>query len=50
MWLEKSSASKVLLGVVGYREQEKNHHWVRDYAFDLNGMHTSTHLNVLPLG
>ena len=26
------------------------HHWVRDYTFDFNGMHTSFNLNVLPLG
>ena len=26
------------------------HHWVRAYAFELNGMSTSSHLNVLPLG
>jgi len=26
------------------------HHWVRDCAFELNGMPTSMHLNVLPLG
>ena len=26
------------------------HHWVRACAFELNGMHTSAHLNVLPLG
>jgi len=26
------------------------HHWLRDYAFDLSGTPTSTHLNVLPLG
>lgn len=25
-------------------------HWVRYCAFDLNGMPTSVHLNVLPLG
>lgn len=30
--------------------KRKVHHWVRSYAFDLNGMPTSTHLNVLPLG
>lgn len=26
------------------------HHWVRACEFELNGMPTSTHLNVLPLG
>ena len=26
------------------------HLWVRACAFELNGMRTSTHLNVLPLG
>eukprot|EP00253_Pinus_taeda_P027395 PITA_27395 len=26
------------------------HHWVRTCAFELNGMPTTTHLNVLPLG
>ena len=26
------------------------HHWVRACEIDLNGMPTSTHLNVLPLG
>ena len=26
------------------------HHWVRACAFELNGMPTSTHVNVLPLG
>lgn len=26
------------------------YHWVRACAFDLNGMSTSTHLNVLLLG
>jgi len=26
------------------------HDWVRAYAFDLNGMPTTTNLNVLPLG
>jgi len=30
--------------------KKRVHHWVRDYAFELNGMPTSTHLNVLPLG
>jgi len=26
------------------------HHWVRTCAFELNGMPTTTHLNVFPLG
>ena len=26
------------------------HHWVRSFVFELNGMPTTTHLNVLPLG
>jgi len=26
------------------------HHWVRSCAIELNGMATSTHLNILPLG
>lgn len=30
--------------------KEKVHHWVRDYSFELNGMPTTSHLNVLPLG
>jgi len=30
--------------------KERVHHWVRAYAFELNGMPTSTRLNVLPLG
>lgn len=30
--------------------KKRFHHWVRTYAFELNGMPTSTHLNVLPLG
>jgi len=29
--------------------KKRVHHWVRAYAFDLNGMPTATHLNVLPL-
>jgi len=30
--------------------QKRVHDWVRASAFDLNGMPTATHLNVLPLG
>jgi len=30
--------------------KKRVHHWVKDYAFELNGMPTSSHLNVLPLG
>ena len=30
--------------------KKRVHHWVRAYAFDLNGMSTSTHLNVFSLG
>jgi len=30
--------------------KKRVHHWVRAYAFDLNGMPTTTHLNVLLLG
>ena len=30
--------------------KKRVHHWVRACAFDLNGMLTTTHLNVLPLG
>ena len=26
------------------------HHWVRYFALEMNGMPTSTHLNVIPLG
>lgn len=26
------------------------HHWVKSCAFDLNGMPTTSHLNILPLG
>ena len=29
--------------------KKRAHHWVRVYAFDLNGMPISAHLNVLPL-
>lgn len=29
--------------------KKRVHHWVRDFAFELNGMPKSTHLNVLPL-
>jgi len=30
--------------------KKRVHHWVRSFAFDLNSMHTTTHLNVLSLG
>jgi len=30
--------------------KKKVHHWVRSFAFELNGMPTTIHLNVLPLG
>jgi len=30
--------------------KKRVHHWVKAYAFELNGMLTLTHLNVLPLG
>lgn len=30
--------------------KKRVHYWVRACAFDLNGMSTATHLNVLPLG
>ena len=30
------------------RTKKKVHHWVRACAFELNGMPTSTHLNVFP--
>ena len=30
--------------------KKRVHRWVRDCAFELNGMTTSTHLNVLLLG
>lgn len=30
--------------------KKRVHHWVRACVFDLNGMPTSTHLNVIPLG
>jgi len=30
--------------------KKRVHHWVRSCAFELNGMSTSTHLNVLHLG
>ena len=30
--------------------KKRVHHWVRSCAFDLNGMPTATHLNVLSLG
>jgi len=30
--------------------KKRVYHWVRAYAFELNGMPTSTHLNVLLLG
>ena len=30
--------------------KKRVHHWVITYAFELNGIPTSTHLNVLPLG
>ena len=30
--------------------KKRVHHWVRVCAFELNGMPTSTHLNVPPLG
>jgi len=32
------------------RTKKRVHHWVRVCAFDLNGMPTSAHINVLPLG
>ena len=30
--------------------KKRVHHWVRACAFELNGMPTTTYLNVLPLG
>jgi len=39
-----------LVTAVGYSTKNRVHHWVRAFAFDLNGMPITTHLNVLLLG
>ena len=40
--------SWLLLLAIGTKRRV--HHWVRSRAFELNGMPTLSHLNVLPLG
>lgn len=42
---EKSRFVQLAMGT-----KRRVHHWVRYCTFELNGMPTSTHLNVFPLG
>jgi len=48
--LSKELHAKSWLIQLATGTKKQVHHWVRAFAFDLNGMPTATHLNVLPLG
>ena len=48
--LNKELHAKSWLVNLATGTKKRVHHWVRSYAFQLNNMPTSVHLNVLPLG
>ena len=48
--LRKEVHAKSWLVQLATCTKKRFHHWVRACAFELNGMPTTTHLNVLPLG
>jgi len=48
--LSKEFHSESWLVQLATGTKKRVHHWVRAYAFYLNGMPTTTHLNVLSLG
>jgi len=48
--LNKEVHAKPWLVQLAIGTKKRVHHWVRACAFELNGMSTTTHLNVLPLG
>jgi len=48
--LNKEVHTKYWLVQLAISTKKRVHHWVRALAFELNGMPTSTHLNVLSLG
>jgi len=48
--LRKEVHPKSWLVQLATSTKKRVHHWVRAFAFELNGLPTSTHLNVLPLG
>jgi len=48
--LRKEVHAKSWLVQLATSTKKRVHHWVRACAFELNGMPTTTHLNVLPLG
>ena len=48
--LNKEVHAKYWLVQLDTRTKKRVHHWVRACVFELNGMPTKTHLNVLPLG
>jgi len=47
--LNKEVHAKSWLVQLAICTKKRVHHWVRSCAFELNGMPTSTHLNVLSL-
>lgn len=50
MILEKKVHVESWLVQLAKSNKKRVHHWVRECAFDLNGIPISVHLNVLPLG
>jgi len=48
--LNKEVHAESWLMPLATRTKKKVHQWVTTYAFELNGMPTSTHINVHPLG
>lgn len=50
MFLKLKSSCRILVSIVGYKDQEKSSSLDEICAFELNGITTSTHLNALPLG
>ena len=48
--LRKEVHAKSWLVQLATSTKKSVHHWVRDCAFELNGMLTVAHFNVLPLG
>ena len=48
--LNKEVHAEYWLVQLATRVKKRVNHWVRACAFELNGIPTSTHLNVFPLG
>jgi len=48
--LNKEVHAEYLLVQLAIGTKKRVYHWVRSYAFELDGMPTSTRLNVFPLG